>query len=171
VWQNVYIYTWYVFAGIDVGGDTNIENPCNWGPGETLPAPVLLDTNTGEYNANSDAGARRDRFTCLGIAKKNDGASVWPQKFASLSPTNAMYTMAQVKVFNNASWDLWTQDWRAQLTPVTQWHDWYNQLQAGQADVGSTGGKVSAADVATVMTFMKNMESGSAEAPDAVLVH
>jgi hypothetical protein len=82
-----------------------------------------------------------------------------------------MFTMAQVKVFNDASWDLWTQNWHAQLTPVTQWHDWYSQLQAGQADVGSTGGKVSGADVTTVMTFMKNMEAGSADAPDAVLVH
>jgi hypothetical protein len=171
IWQTVYVYTWYVFAGIDVGGNVDITNPCNWNAGDPVPVPTLLDTSIGEYNANSDAGDRRDHFTCLGIAKKNDGATVWPQKFASLSPINSMISMAQVKVFNNASWDLWTQDWRAQLTPVTQWDNWYSQLQAGQADVGSTAGKVNANDVATVMTFMKNLESGSADAPDAVLVH
>jgi len=40
--------------------------------------------------------------------------------------------VAQAKVFNRTSWDLWTQDWRASLAPVTMWDDWADRLEAAQ---------------------------------------
>jgi hypothetical protein len=39
--------------------------------------------------------------------------------------------VAQVELFNNSSWDLWTQNWQVRLVPVTQYDDWAAQAQAG----------------------------------------
>ncbi|MFP4105978.1 MAG: pilus assembly protein TadG-related protein [Phycisphaerae bacterium] len=133
-WQTVYFYAWYIFGGIDIGGDREIINPCNWDEYDVLPAPIMLDTEQGDYDPlfpDPDRGFRRDYFTYLSVVARNNRPEVWPSNFKSGSPTESMYAFAQVKVFNNSSFDLWTQDWQAQLMPVTQYQNWNDTLQAG----------------------------------------
>lgn len=127
----LYICSWYVFGGIQVAEAVTVANPCNWPEGETdLPAPLLIDTQAGDYTDEHDEGIRRSEFTVLGVASYGSPAKVWPGRFSHGNPSDAVTTVAQAEVFNNLSWDLWTQNWQAQLVPVTRWEDWMDRLPA-----------------------------------------
>jgi hypothetical protein len=127
----LYICSWYVFGGIQVAEAVTVANPCNWPDGETdLPTPLLYDATAGDYTDDHDAGVRRSDFTLLGIASYESPAKVWPSRFTHGNPSHAVTTVAQAEVFNNLSWDLWTQNWQAQLVPVTRWEDWMARLPA-----------------------------------------
>ncbi len=165
IWQPVYMTSWWVFGGIDVGGDAQVSNPCNWQQGEEIPAPMLLDTSVGDYDPvtlDPDGGARRDYFTYLGVVAKDPNPSLWPGRFNTGQP--AMYSLAQAKVFNNKSWDLWTQDWQVQLAPVSQWDDWQRRLAAGLADVPATRGAVDPQAVEGLQRYMAKFSKSTAEA-------
>lgn len=132
IYKPVYMSSWYVFGGIDVGGERRVANPANWLDAtdlERIPAPYLLDATDGDYDPSDlspDSPYRREKFTYLGIAARPTTASLWPARFKGLNPS--MLALSQVKVFNNTSWDLWTQDWQAQLMPVSQCDKWEQQL-------------------------------------------
>ncbi len=78
---------------------------------------------------DSDAGVRRSNFTYLGVASRDATSAVWPQRFKLTNPLGSVVTVAQAKVFNNLSWGLWTQNWQAQLTPVSKWDQWVDRLE------------------------------------------
>ncbi|HAU38233.1 MAG TPA: hypothetical protein DCX07_11035, partial [Phycisphaerales bacterium] len=96
-------------------------------------------------------------FTFLGVASQGDRAPAWPQQFSSASPMNSVVAVAQAELFNNTSWDLWTQDWQTQLVPVTQWDDWVRRLELGVAQAGLTDGQVSEQDVSDMHDYMMRM--------------
>jgi hypothetical protein len=149
---------WYVWGGIDIGGNTAVENPCNWDSTMDLPAPWLLDTSAGDYNPDNldpDAGARRAEFSYLGVARRSGGAPAWPARFRRALP-DAVTTVAQAKVFNPSSHDLWTQNWQVQLTPVSQWPDWMNQMNSGAADAPS--GILSSQDVRDAWDYLRKLQ-------------
>lgn len=140
IWQTVYMVAQYVFGGIDVGGNVVVSDPANYTDISELPAPILLDTSYGDYDMSQpghDFGVRRDIFTYLGIASKEDTAAVWASRFGSGNPFNGVLAVSQSEIFNTTSWDLWTQDWKVKLTPVTKWNDWVVRMaeQAGDADM------------------------------------
>ncbi len=118
----------WLFIGADVGEDVEVSDPSKGrGPGDG-PRPILLDTSDGDYEtddagrSNADEGVRRELFTYLGVAGKANKtrASVKPAPFDPASPHEKMVAVAQASVFNNESWDLWTQTWQARLVPVTK---------------------------------------------------
>jgi len=124
VWHPVYMYAWYIFGGIDIGGTVEVSNPANWDADEwpeLLPQPVLIDTSGGDYGGDDpDVGWRREQFTFLGVARQRTEAPVWPQQFQHANPIEGTIAIAQAKLFNKQSWGLWTQDWRVQLMPITR---------------------------------------------------
>ena len=130
----LYVSSWYVFGGIQIAEEVTVANPCNWPGGESdLPLPLLMNVSpppegAGDYVPNHDEGARRRSFTYLGVAARGSAVKVWPQRFASGNPFHAIATVAQAEVFNNKSWDLWTQDWQVQLVPVSKWEDLEDQM-------------------------------------------
>ena len=135
VWHEVYVVQWFIWGGINVGEEVEVTNPANWSNEQDLPAPYLLDTNVGDYDQidpHNDKGVRRPHFSYLGVARGSPAADVWGSRFSSINPSGSMYAVAQAKVFNRTSWDLWTQDWRASLAPVTMWDDWADRLEAAQ---------------------------------------
>jgi hypothetical protein len=163
VWQPVYLYAWYFFGGIDIGGMVEVSNPANWESGDPLPAPILLDTSTGDYGSDApDVGWRRQRFTYLGVARKEMNAPFWPARFQTLSPIKGTLTVAQAKVFNNRSFDLWTQDWQVQLMPVTRLlplgdsEAWVTRLEDGIGDAGAV--KVDAAEIETALKYLSSLD-------------
>lgn len=159
IWQPVYMNAWYIFGGIDIGGEVEVSNPCNWDRFDRLPVPFLLDTARGEYSGDDpDAGFRRDSFMYLGIARKGSEAPVWPQRFSNVNPLEGMLTVAQAKVFNNKSWGLWTQDWRAQLAPVTEWQDWISRLEDGIGEAGNSD-VVDTAEVETAYQYLSALNA------------
>ena len=169
VWHPVYMYAWYIFGGIDIGGTVEVSNPANWDAFDHLPAPILLDISTGDYGGDDpDVGWRRERFMYLGVARKWTDAPVWPQRFRHVNPLHGMITIAQAKVFNNKSWDLWTQDWRVQLAPVTHLvpegnpESWVSRLQADITTAAQVE-SVESDEVETAYQYLSAMDSEMAQ--------
>ncbi len=132
-WHKVYMIAQWVFGGIDVGGEVEVTNPANYSDPSELPAPILLELAYGDYDMaqpHHDLGVRREVFTHLGVAAHNANAQVWPKKFRSGNPFGQVTAVAQAEIFNTTSWDLWTQDWKAKLVPVTGWQKWVDRLDA-----------------------------------------
>jgi hypothetical protein len=130
----IYFFEIRVFGGIELRNEVLISNPLAGASQKELPGPILIDTSEGDYNPddpNHDRGWRRERFTYLGVAYRPNRARVWPQRFDAGHPSENVATVAQAEVFNSRSWDLWTQAWRVQLVPVTQWNEWRDELSLG----------------------------------------
>ena len=149
IWQKVYMVAQYVFGGIDVGGEVQVSNPSNYCKSchdeSSLPAPILADTGVGDYDIGQphhDLGVRRGVFTYLGVAGRSSEPMVWASRFGSGNPFGRVVAVSQAEIFNTTSWDLWTQDWKAQLVPVTQWNDWVGRMADGAADASATAGLV-----------------------------
>ena len=167
VQQPIYFVEFRIFGGLDIGPMVDVSNPCNWTNSEVLPQPMLLDTSKGDYdpnNPNADAGVRRKLFSFLGVARHTATSNFWQQQFQPANPSGNMVTVAQAELFNNSSWDLWTQDWRAQLVPVTQWDDWTAQMAAGAGDASATNGALQPNDVTTVAEYLKRLNAKMVEA-------
>ena len=140
-WHPVYAVEFWVFGGIDTGGTVAVSNPANYDPADRLPVPLLLDTGGGDYDgADPDAGWRRRQFAYLGVARRSMEAPAWSRRFYNVNQIGGTLTVAQAKVFNRQSWDLWTQDWQVQLMPVTRLspsgdaESWAGRIQQGAAD-------------------------------------
>lgn len=161
----VYFSWYFIFGGVDAGGDVEVSNPANWDRFDEPPAPMIMDGSEEDngrggdgvmayYSDDPDIGMRREFFAFLSIARVHSESAAWPQKFSLMNPTGSIYCMAQSKVFNNCSWDLWTQHWQVQLTPVWDWGDWTNRLDLGAADASLTEGFVREQDVTRDLRFM-----------------
>jgi hypothetical protein len=127
---------------------------------------MLLDTSKGDYNPldlNADAGVRRQLFTFLGTAQSRGNSPLWQRQFGSANSAGLIAAVAQAQLFNNTSWDLWTQDWRVQLVPVSQWTDWTNQMEKGAPDAASTNGMVQQTDVTNMAEYLKKIDAKMAE--------
>jgi hypothetical protein len=115
---------YYVFAGINVGEQVDIRNPNNFTENDELPAPISFVPDTmspSEFD-------RRTKLTMLGVAYQPNAAALWPTGFDGNRPDNYQVAMAQAEVFNNHSWDLWTQMWHAQLTPIDNLDEWVDGM-------------------------------------------
>lgn len=169
VWQKVYMVAQWVFGGIDVGGEVQVTNPANYSDRNALPGPILMDTAVGDYDVaepylpHHDQGVRRGVFTYLGVAGANDTAMVWPQKFRGANPFGGVCATAQAEIFNTTSWDLWTQDWKAKLVPVSGWRDWTERMETGAADAHAAGGEVSEVDILDVQRYFSRFDEQMAE--------
>ncbi len=140
----IYYVEFRVFGGVELRNEILLSNPLDGAARSDLPAPILLDRDGGDYSAEPevsgeplhDQGVRREDFTFLGVAGGYSPTRVWPQRFGNANPADNVTAVAQAKVFNNKSWDLWTQDWQSELVPVTKWQDWTTRLaeEAGTAN-------------------------------------
>ncbi len=160
IWQTVYMSAWYVFGGIDVGGNVEISDPSNYDDYDRLPRPYLLDTTEGDYDpviVDSDQGFRRDRFSFLAAARRDNRADVWPEQFSKAHPLDDMVAVAQSIVFNNKSFDLWTQDWQTQLAPTTRWEEWAGRLNMESSDLSLLQGVVTQEDFNFFARFLDSV--------------
>ena len=161
IWQTVYMVSQYVFGGIDVGGEVVVSNPANYTDVSELPAPILLDTSYGDYDMSQpghDFGVRRDIFTYLGIASRENTAAVWASRFGSGNPFNGVLAISQSEIFNTTSWDLWTQDWKVKLVPVSKWNDWLVRLDE-QADAGEVAGLIEPDEITRIQEYLHRFDS------------
>ena len=163
VWHKVYHTQFYIFAGADIGKTTPVSNPCSYDSLDDLPGPFLLDTKPEDYTTNRDEGMRRSLFTYLGVAARSRASRVWPQRFAPGNPGNTITTVAQVEVFNNKSWDLWTQDWQVKLVPVNNWAGWVDKLDDGIDDIDRTGGGLDSVELQTIHDYLNSLDAEFAE--------
>jgi hypothetical protein len=80
-----------------------------------------------------------------------------------VNPTNSVITVSQAQIFNNTSWDLWTQDWRAQLMPVQDWADWSDRLRVGIGDADRTCGAITQTEVEKAYDYVSRIPAELAE--------
>ena len=118
-------YRYYVFLGINVGDEVEVRNPNNFAEDAEMPAPIVFEPE----GVTPDEESRRARLTFLGIAYQPKGATFWPTGFDGKRPDTRHVALAQAEVFNNHSWDLWTQMWHAQLVPVDNYADWLTETR------------------------------------------
>lgn len=160
--QPVYIVRYFVFVGIDVGQDMEVRNPANWTVAEMdkLPGPILIDLSHGDYNMRQthDQGVRRDAFTYLGVCQADNAAMAWPQRFGRPGPYDSVVGLSQAEIFNTTSWDLWTQDWKVKLTPVSNVPDWVKKLAADSPRAADTQGQIRSEDVDKVQQYLDKFD-------------
>lgn len=164
----IYTAAWWVWGGIEIRDPVEISDVLEGVPVSERNAPILLDTTQGDYLHEHDVGFRRERFTYLGLARRSAQAPLWPGKFSTMNPTGSMVTMAQAEVFNNRSFGLWTQQWRVQLVPVTQYDDWMQKMEDGMGDVEQTEADTSAEEVRMVLEYLRALPQPLA---DRFMVH
>ncbi len=162
---NVYVVSDYVFGGIDVGSDEPIHDPSNYDSLDdaSLPAPILMADNAKDYTSDHDQGSRRSQFTWLGVARKPNTPTAWAQRFGSGNPFDHILAVSQVEIFNATSWDLWTQDWKVKLVPVTRWDDWISRLSQGVDQADQTEGIVSMSAVSETYRYLSNFSAEMAQ--------
>jgi len=174
--RTVYVVQWYVFGGIDVGEKKDVRNPFNWASSSDPPVPIVFDESVrANYAPHPDfvsefgeelgtaPGTRRTDFAMMGVARLEAHAPVWPTRFSNANPTDSIIKVAQAKVFNNRSWDLWTQDWQAQLTRIRGWDEWVDRLHLGASQAEATGGLVLPEEVERIRDYMWNLGGPMAE--------
>jgi len=89
-------------------------------------------------------------------------APFWSARFRNLSSINGTMTIAQAKVFNNRSWDLWTQDWQVQLTPVSKLlpagdpDTWVTMMENGVPDADAVN--VDSMDVEAALKYLSSLD-------------
>ena len=124
------VYRWlFVWAGINVGPEVEIRDPNNFASRQDLPKPIDFDHAQMMRPADGAIGVPSSPFTFLGLAKQSNKAPLWTQLF-NTSAFDGHVGIAQASVFNNHSWDLWTQMWHAQLEPVQDYDQWVQLLRA-----------------------------------------
>jgi hypothetical protein len=158
--QPAYRIDHFYFVGINVGESEDIRNPfTGFNPyASNAPAPINLDHS----RVNRTDDARRQYLTYLAAARRHDHAQAWPSRFAGDKPSGNIVAIAQAKVFNNHSWDLWTAMWHAKLEPVTRYDDWMTRL----ADSAEQAGPIEGVNAQTFEEMEKYLlsTSGLAEA-------
>lgn len=133
-------YRWiFVWAGINVGPEVEIRDPNNFASRDDLPAPIDFDYSNTErnfpaYDSTNDSTKPYSPFTYIAVAKQDNEAPLWPRLY-NTSAFNGHVAVAQVSVFNNHSWDLWTQMWHAQLEPVQLYEERIDLMQSNQPEI------------------------------------
>jgi len=159
-------YRWmFVWAGINVGPEVIIRDPNNFDSREDLPKPLDFDHTAMERPVDGEVGYPGSPFTFLGLAKQPNAAPMWDQLF-NTSAYDGHVGIAQASVWNNHSWDLWTQMWHAQLEPVNEYRQWVDLIE-GQ--IGSATGyeDLSAGELEELTEYLRSLEDLS----DAILLH
>ncbi|WP_261341894.1 Tad domain-containing protein [Poriferisphaera corsica] len=139
--QTVYWTTIFVYVGTDVHdipeGKQPIRNPHAGFNRHDAGSPVPFDLNHELMRPRRESTDARLQF--LNISYVDDQAEIWSEKFDRNRPYRKMVGLSQVRLFNNHSWDLWTQMWHAQLEPVQDYDQWVDLFNQG--DVMDLSGK------------------------------
>jgi len=103
------------FNGAELAPDTALHRQYMPALGQTPDiAPTFLKLDEGDNTMECIEGPN-GLFTFNGYAYRAAKATNWTQRFINPNPTEAVVCYAQARVFNPASWDLFTQAWRVKL--------------------------------------------------------
>ena len=107
-----------------------IRNPNNFTSDDPLPVPLRLVDGAMEHD---DAAARDRYLRFFAAAEQPARAPFWSALFDgegdTARPVPRVTATASAVVFNNHSWDLWTQMWHAQLVPVEDLDAWLKEMR------------------------------------------
>lgn len=120
-------FAYLVWCAGNLGNEMRVRNP---NPPDTaddaLPAPIDLIHADMEFN---DPEAKDAHLRFFAAADQSAQAALWPALFDAKRPAQRVTATAAAEVFNNHSWDLWTQMWHAKLSPVGDLDPWLDLMQ------------------------------------------
>jgi hypothetical protein len=118
-----------------------------WSSSESQnPRPMLLsetpsETETDERNAEASDQLRAYlQFLGVALGKVPRGSSIGGEQFLN-KPNEFMqvqFTYGQADVYNPTRWDMWTQDWRAQLTRAKLFDEKLNSMMRILGGIGDS---------------------------------
>lgn len=151
-------YRWiFVWAGANVGPEIILRDPNNFASRADLPAPTDFDHDAMPRPVDGAPGFAGSPFAFLGLAKQPNTAPMWRGLF-NTSAYDGHAGIAQASVFNNHSWDLWTQMWHAQLEPVQDYEQWVDLIQ-DQADLALGYDDLSVGELEELSSYLESLES------------
>ncbi len=145
-----------MLIGVNVGGDIEVTNPWDGFDRNSEDAPAPIDLIHDQFFPD-DSTARRQFLTFLGVARKPSRPDFWPTRFNGNRAYPYNTAIAQAYIFNNHSWDLWTQTWQAQLEPVTRFDDWVDQADAAVST--SQTANVDPDEVAEMAEYLRSVQT------------
>ncbi len=154
VWEEKWQVIYYFTLAVDVGDELPIRNPHNFAGRSALPAPIDLNHPELDYN---NADAQRERLTFLGAAQMSNAGTFWSPRFNDGGGYGRHVALAQACVFNNHSWDLWTQMWHAQLEPIDDYPGWIARMNDDAGDADQVPG-MAASDYTELNDHLRTLE-------------
>lgn len=147
-------FTW---LGLNVGPEIHPRNP---NPPSSnlagLPAPIDFDHALMFRPQDGAVGRPGEPFAILGVAKQPSTAPMWPRLFRP-EAYDGHVAIAQAGIFNNHSWDLWTQMWHAQLEPVQDFAGWVDVMENGRGQANGLP-DLSPSEVDGVTEYLRSVE-------------
>ena len=148
-------YTYYdIWVGVNIGDVVDVRNPYNFDDEERNDLPGPVNFTPDEFGQSEQV--RRDSLTFLGIAHQPKEAAFMGGRFDDERADTKLVGLAQAEVFNNHSWDLWTQMWHAQLVPVDDYAGWMDALEEPEGTDQMPW--LDAADVTAVTEYLKAVQ-------------
>ncbi|GAB4107964.1 MAG: hypothetical protein Kow00105_12890 [Phycisphaeraceae bacterium] len=128
--QRVYWEIDFLLVGVNIGQDVDVTNPWYGFDRNSADAPAPIDL-VHESLPPDNPTARERYLTFLGVARQSNKPRFWPTRFDGGKPYRYNTALAQAYVFNNHSWDLWTQAWQAQMEPIasTSFERWITEAE------------------------------------------
>lgn len=148
---------YFLFVGVNVGPRRPVRDPyTGFNPNAAdAPAPIDLDH---DRLASTDERAAAQYLTVLGVARRDDTAMMWPARFDDTRHYGQMVALAQARVFNNHSFDLWTQTWFAQLEPVGRYDDWLDTFERDRA-AAEDSDIINSEGLEELLTHLRSLET------------
>jgi len=151
-------YRWlYVWAGINIGQQITIDNPNNFTDRTDLPAPIDFDHDQMFRPEDGAIGQPGSPFAFLGIAKQPNQGPLWGQLFDT-SAYDGHVAIAQAGLFNNHSWDLWTQMWHAQLEPVQDYSEWLSLMRSEIGNLPANN-DISTGELTQTLDYLESLQN------------
>ncbi len=119
---------YFIWLGANVGDEEDLDNPYEGITRSVAPAPIDFD----HARFPVDSENRDGRLTFLSLAQRDFSSRLMPGSFDRGRITTKTLALAQSRVFNNHSHDLWTQMWRVQLEPIEALDDWSTLLESSR---------------------------------------
>ena len=149
-------YRYFVWLGINVGPLIEIRNPNPVSRSDRLPAPIDFIHDEMPRPSDDEPSRPGEPFSLLGVAKQPSTAPMWPELFQH-SGYDGHVAIAQAGVFNNHSWDLWTQMWHAQLEPVQDFAGWAWVMRSSPGGLDQYPG-LDADEAENVIEYLRSVE-------------
>ncbi|MCD6365728.1 MAG: hypothetical protein J7M14_07615, partial [Planctomycetes bacterium] len=173
----VYYVEWRTFGGIELRDEHEVSSFVDASHLADLPGPYLIDTDNEQITtrrymdpetSREFEAVRVEPFTFLGVVRHKSDSIAWAQKFSSVNPGGSTFAVAQAEVFNNRSWDLWTQHWQAKLVPVEDWSGWTDEIARGITAAPVIDGVSLEEEITRAYEYMSAFPRGG---PDRYLSH
>jgi hypothetical protein len=147
----------FMLVGVNVGTDVEVNNPWEGFDRNDEDAPAPIDFVHEQFPPN-DNYTRNQYLTFLGVARQSSRPGFWPTRFnrGRAYPYNT--AIAQAYVFNNHSWDMWTQTWQAQLEPVTNFDDWVNKAGAA-VSAAQTAPGLDPVEISEMAEYLRSVQA------------